>query len=245
MIFKNWYLGLLKRAAKRRPDLKVIISSATLQEEKFSKYFTLPGGQNAPILNVSGRSHDVELVYRSVSDYDLFANAVDLIIAINMSERRGSKGNHFISLQLISSTRGLNLRIMILGDILVFLAGQDEIEKVGDMLEIKWASMASLIYNDILILPIHGSLLMEKQQEIYNETPKFWRKVILATNIAETSITVNGVVHVIDCGYYKQTEYNPRSGVTSLIRKRITKVRESKSVPSLGSTNFKLIVLCS
>lgn len=82
----------MKRAVKRRPDLKVIISSATLQKEKFSNYFKLPGGQNAPILNVSGKSYDVEVSYNVASEYDFMAKTVDRIIGINRSEPRGATG---------------------------------------------------------------------------------------------------------------------------------------------------------
>lgn len=115
----------------------------------------------------------------------------------------------------------------------MFLAGQDEIEMVWEMLEAKMATMASSLYNDLMILPIYGALPMEDQQRIYDETPKFYRKVILATNVAETSLTIGGIVHVIDCGFYKETEYNARSGVTSLIRKRITKVLVTRGLPNI------------
>jgi len=103
-----------------------------------------------------------------------------------------------------------------LGDILVFLTGQEEIEAADEMLRQKTKSLGTLI-KELIILPIYANLPSEKQAEIFAPTPPGARKVILATNIAETSLTINGIIYVVDCGFAKQTSYNPKTGMESLV----------------------------
>ncbi len=97
----------------------------------------------------------------------------------------------------------------------MFLCGQDEIEQV-------WDKIANC--NGLHIVPCYGALPFEEQQKIFDDTPVNHRKVVLATNIAETSLTIDGIVYVIDCGYFKQNEYNSKTGIYTLVKKRITKV---------------------
>lgn len=107
----------------------------------------------------------------------------------------------------------------------MFLSGQADIEAMEDMIADKWAATpGTSLYNGLWIIPLYGALPLEEQEKIYLETPDCYRKIVLATNVAETSITVDGVVHVIDCGFYKESVYNPKSGVKHLILKSITKV---------------------
>ncbi len=109
------------------------------------------------------------------------------------------------------------------GDILVFLPGQEEIEKVGDMLYGKLGEISSL-EDQLYIIHCYGGQSMEEQLKMFNKPPPNHRKVVLSTNIAETSITIDGIVYVVDCGFFKLKEYNSKSGIQSLVIKRITQV---------------------
>ncbi len=181
----DFTLGLLKRLLKRRDDLKVVISSASIDAEKFSRYF---GG--APIIEVSGHSYPVEIIH-SDSDYILF---------------------RIESLVRDVVARVLNIhKSMPEGDILVFMTGQDDISEVARLLE------EDNFSQDMKILQAHGNLSMEEQGLIFQNFPGK-RKVIVATNIAETSITIDGVVYVVDSGLIKQVGFDKETGFPSLDR---------------------------
>lgn len=102
------------------------------------------------------------------------------------------------------------------GDILVFFTGQDEIEAAQENLEETARALGNKI-GELIICPIYANLPTEQQAKIFEPTPDRARKVVLATNIAETSITIDGVVYVIDPGFVKQNSYNPRTGMESLV----------------------------
>lgn len=102
------------------------------------------------------------------------------------------------------------------GDILVFFTGQDEIEAAQENLEETARALGNKI-GELMICPIYANLPTEMQAKIFEPTPDRARKVVLATNIAETSITIDGVVYVIDPGFVKQNSYNPRTGMESLV----------------------------
>ncbi|ODM95829.1 ATP-dependent RNA helicase DHX8 [Orchesella cincta] len=196
--------GLLKRAAISRPDLKIIISSATLDSQKISAYFN-----NAPILKVPGKGYDVELVYETVPFGDYIQRSVDTVFRIHRHEPRG--------------------------DVLVFLTGQDEIDYVWELLE-SGMTLRGLNPSELLILPCCGALPFEDQQKIFEEPPVGCRKIVLATNIAETSITIDGIVYVVDCGHFKQNNYNARTGIDSLLKIQITKFQAIQRAGRAGRT---------
>jgi pre-mRNA-splicing factor ATP-dependent RNA helicase DHX16 len=102
------------------------------------------------------------------------------------------------------------------GDILVFFTGQDEIEAAQENLEETARALGNKI-GELMICPIYANLPTEMQAKIFEPTPDRARKVVLATNIAETSITIDGVVYVIDPGFVKQNSFNPRTGMESLV----------------------------
>jgi len=102
------------------------------------------------------------------------------------------------------------------GDILLFLTGQEEIENAEEALKKICLQLGSKI-KELIICPIYASLPSDLQGKIFEPTPEGARKVVLATNIAETSITIDGIVYVIDPGFAKQNSYNPRTGMESLI----------------------------
>ena len=177
--------GLVKDIVRFRPDLKLIISSATLDAEKFSKYF-----DNASIFMVPGRMFPVDIYYTKSPEADYVDAAVVTVLQIHV-------------------TQSLD------GDILVFLTGQEEIETAAEILTQKTRALGSRI-KELIICPIYANLPSEQQAKIFEDTPKDSRKVVLATNIAETSLTINGICYVVDTGFNKQKSFNARSGMESL-----------------------------
>lgn len=177
--------GLLKDIAKARPDLKLLISSATMDAVKFQKYF-----DNAPIFNIPGRRYAVDVHYTSQPEANYLAAAITTIFQIHITQGKG--------------------------DILVFLTGQEEIEAAEANLQETARKLGSKI-PEMLICPIYANLPSDLQAKIFEPTPAGARKVVLATNIAETSLTIDGIVYVIDPGFVKENVFNARTGMESLI----------------------------
>lgn len=177
--------GLLKDIAKARPDLKLLISSATMDAQKFQQYF-----DNAPIFNIPGRRYPVDIHYTSQPEANYLAAAITTVFQIHITQGRG--------------------------DILVFLTGQEEIEAADQSLQETARKLGSKI-PEMIICPIYANLPSELQTKIFEPTPPKARKVVLATNIAETSLTIDGIVYVIDPGFVKENVFNPRTGMESLV----------------------------
>ncbi|KAK2788225.1 hypothetical protein FQN52_006764 [Onygenales sp. PD_12] len=177
--------GLLKDIAKARPDLKLLISSATIDAQKFQKYF-----DDAPIFNIPGRRYAVDIHYTSQPEANYLAAAITTVFHIHISQGKG--------------------------DILVFLTGQEEIEAAEQSLQETARKLGSKI-PELVICPIYANLPSELQAKIFEPTPPGARKVVLATNIAETSLTIDGIVYVIDPGFVKENVFNPRTGMESLV----------------------------
>ncbi|KAJ9664836.1 hypothetical protein H2201_005057 [Coniosporium apollinis] len=176
---------LLKELTRARPDLKLLISSATLDAQKFSRYF-----DDAPIFNVPGRRYDVDIYYTPQPEANYLNAAITTIFQIHLSQPDG--------------------------DILVFLTGQEEIELAEQNLQDTARKLGNRV-KELIIRPLFASLDQAEQNRVFEPTPPNARKVVLATNIAETSITIDGIVYVIDCGLVKENVYNPRTGMESLI----------------------------
>lgn len=177
--------GLLKDVARFRPDLKLLVSSATLDSEKFSDFF-----DEAPVFRIPGRRYPVHIYYTKSPEANYIDAAAVTVLQIHITQR--------------------------LGDILVFLTGQEEIEACQEILTERVRALGSRI-KELIILPIYANLPSEMQAKIFEETPPGARKVVLATNIAETSLTIDGIAYVIDPGYAKQNYFNARSGMESLV----------------------------
>ncbi|KAF3914951.1 hypothetical protein ABW20_dc0109743 [Dactylellina cionopaga] len=177
--------GLVKDIARFRPELKLLISSATMDAQKFAAYF-----DDAPIFNIPGRRYPVDIHYTSQPEANYLHAAITTIFQIHISAPKG--------------------------DILVFLTGQDEIEAAQQNLEETSRKLGSKI-KELIVAPIYANLPSELQSKIFDPTPDNARKVVLATNIAETSITIDGIVYVIDPGFVKENVYNPKSGMESLV----------------------------
>jgi ATP-dependent helicase HrpA len=176
-------LGVLKRLLPRRPDLKLIVTSATLDVERVSKFF-----DDAPIIAVSGRNHPIEVRYTADTDE---AEDPDLPVAVldafrDIATTPGPAGN---------------------GDVLVFLPGEREIRDVGDFLERELSS-------DVEVLTLYSRLSWDQQSRIFQRGSR--RRIVLATNVAETSITVPGIRAVIDSGLARVSRYSPRNRLQRL-----------------------------
>ncbi|KAL8118675.1 pre-mRNA-splicing factor ATP-dependent RNA helicase DEAH1-like isoform X2 [Apium graveolens] len=198
--------GLVKDIARFRPDLKLIISSATLDAVRFSDYF-----DNAPIFKVPGRRFPVEINYTKAPEADYLDAAIVTVLQIHVTESPGD------------------------GDILVFLTGQEEIESAEEILKQRTKSLGTKIA-ELIICPIYANLPTELQAKIFEPTPKGARKVVLATNIAETSLTIDGIKYVIDTGFVKIKSYNPRTGMESLLVTPISKASANQRAGRSGRT---------
>eukprot|EP00054_Salpingoeca_dolichothecata_P026405 m.188634 g.188634 ORF g.188634 m.188634 type:complete len:1056 (-) comp25647_c0_seq3:133-3300(-) len=177
--------GLVKDIARFRPDLKLLISSATLDAEKFSDYF-----DEAPIFKIPGRRFPVDIYYTKAPEADYMDACVVSVLQIHLTQPPG--------------------------DVLVFLTGQEEIETCKELLDERAKKLGSKI-GELMVLPIYANLPADMQAKIFDPTPPGARKVVIATNIAETSLTIDGIIYVIDPGFSKQKSYDPRSGMESLI----------------------------
>ncbi|SCU79000.1 LAMI_0A06898g1_1 [Lachancea mirantina] len=196
--------ALLKKAALQRPDLKVIITSATLDAEKFSAYF-----MDCPIMKIPGKTFPVEVLYSQAPQMDYIESALDTVMGIHINEGEG--------------------------DILVFLTGQEEIDTCCEVLYEKVQALGESI-QQLLILPVYSALPSEVQSKIFEPTPKGTRKVIFATNIAETSITIDGIYYVVDPGFSKINTYNPRIGMEQLLVSPISRAQADQRKGRAGRT---------
>lgn len=176
-------MGLLKKVLARRRDLKLIVTSATMNAERFSRFY---GG--APEFIIPGRTFPVDLHFSRTPCEDYVDSAVKQVLAIHVSQGPG--------------------------DILVFMTGQEDIEATCELVDDRLK-----LLNDppkLSILPIYSQMPAEQQARIFERADAGVRKVIVATNIAETSLTVDGIMYVVDSGYSKLKVYNPRMGMDTL-----------------------------
>lgn len=196
--------GLLKQAAQKRPDLKVIVTSATLDSAKFSEYFC-----QCPVIKIPGKTFPVEVLYSQNPQMDYIESALEAVMDIHINESPG--------------------------DILVFLTGQDEIDSCCEILYQRVKTLGDSI-GDLLILPVYSALPSEVQSKIFETTPDGTRKVVFATNIAETSITIDGIYYVIDPGFAKINTFNPRIGMEQLVVSPISQAQANQRKGRAGRT---------
>ncbi|KAK1926769.1 P-loop containing nucleoside triphosphate hydrolase protein, partial [Papiliotrema laurentii] len=194
--------GLIKDIARFRPELRILISSATLNAQKFAAFF-----DDAPIFDVPGRRFPVDMFYTQQPEANYLHAAVTTILQIHTTQPPG--------------------------DILLFLTGQDEIEATEENLKETMYTLGDKV-PELIIAPIYANLPSEMQSKIFEPTPPGARKVVLATNIAETSITIDGVVYVIDPGFVKQNNYNPKTGMSSLVVEPISRASAQQRAGRAG-----------
>ncbi|SOV22542.1 pre-mRNA-splicing factor ATP-dependent RNA helicase PRP43, putative [Plasmodium sp. DRC-Itaito] len=202
--------GVIKNIQEKRNDLKLIVMSATLDAEKFQKFFN-----DSKILNIPGRLFPVEIFYTLQAEKDYVKVVIRTVYDIHINEDEG--------------------------DILVFLTGEEEIEMTKK--EIERVVSRNMNAGQLVVLPLYSSLPPAQQQKIFEPPPKprykgdkNGRKCILATNIAETSITIDGIVYVIDPGFSKQKVYNPRARIESLLIAPISKASAQQRAGRAGRT---------
>ena len=188
-------LGILKQILQQRNDLKVIITSATMNANKFAAFFG-----NAPMFTIPGRTYPVQINFTEYPVADYVEAAVTQAVTIHLSNSLSS------------------------GDILIFMTGQEDIEVTINAIReklrrstVKRSGVASFNeISDVEIYPLYSALPPELQNRIFRKLDHNKRKIVVATNIAETSLTVDGIRYVIDCGYSKLKVYNPKIGLDSL-----------------------------
>ncbi|MDQ4137736.1 MAG: DEAD/DEAH box helicase, partial [Actinomycetota bacterium] len=257
----DFLLGYLKQLLPRRPDLKVIITSATIDPESFSRHF-----DGAPIVEVSGRTYPVEVRYRPlVSDAedqsdedDLDELDIDALTSPDQENRRDTPGSSRLSSagrgkplngQPGSAKRedrdvieGINDALDELageapGDVLVFLSGENEIRDAEDA--IKGRNLPGTE-----VLPLYGRLSAADQHRVFERSsrPGVRRRVVLATNVAETSLTVPGIKYVIDAGTARISRYSARSKVQRLPIEPISQASANQRSGRAGRTSAGIAI---
>ena len=196
-------MGLFKKVLARRRDLKLIVTSATMNSKRFSDFY---GG--APEFFIPGRTFPVDVMFHRSPVEDYVDQAVQQVLAIHVS--------------------------MGAGDILVFMTGQEDIECTCELIQDRLNAL-----NDppkLSILPIYSQMPADLQAKIFDRAAPGVRKVIVATNIAETSLTVDGIMYVVDAGYSKLKVYNPRMGMDTLQITPISQANASQRSGRAGRT---------
>ena len=229
-------LGYLRQILPERPDLKVIITSATIDPERFAAHFSrrLPSGEHepAPILEVSGRTYPVEIRYRPLGlepDLDGDAGEDDDLDDIHSVERDLTQAITDAVDELAAEGPG---------DMLVFLPGEREIREIADALSSHLGrgtrGRAAL---PVEVLPLFGRLSAADQQKIFTPPPAgTFRRIILSTNVAETSLTVPGITYVIDSGLARISRYSQRTKVQRLPIEAISQASANQRSGRSGRT---------
>lgn len=196
-------LGLFKKILQARRDIKLIVTSATMNSKRFSDFF---GG--APEFFIPGRTFPVDIMFHKSAVEDYVDSAVHQVLSIHVS--------------------------MDVGDILVFMTGQEDIEVTCELIQKRLDAL-----NDppkLSILPIYSQMPADLQAKIFDRAPPGVRKCIVATNIAETSLTVDGIKYVVDAGFSKLKVYNPKIGMDTLQITPISQANASQRAGRAGRT---------
>ncbi|XP_008485542.2 LOW QUALITY PROTEIN: ATP-dependent RNA helicase DHX8-like, partial [Diaphorina citri] len=196
---------LLKQAVKKRPEIKLIVTSATLDAVKFSSYFF-----EAPIFTIPGRTFPVEVLYTKEPETDYLDASLITVMQIHLREPPG--------------------------DVLLFLTGK---LRLNTACEILYASDENPLGPDVpelIILPVYSALPSKMQTRIFEAAPPGSRKVVIATNIAETSLTIDGIFYVVDPGFVKQKVYNSKTGMDSLVVTPISQAQAKQRAGRAGRT---------
>lgn len=220
----DFLLGYLKQLLPKRPDLKVIITSATIDPESFSRHFN-----DAPIIEVSGRTYPIEIRYRPVSrdlegnsDPDETTSASDYLDGIVKALD-----------ELFQEPEG---------DTLVFLSGESEIRDAQEAIAGRITS--GLLPKTTELLPLYGRLSSAEQHRVFEKSkqPGVKRRVILATNVAETSLTIPNIKYVIDAGTARISRYSPRAKVQRLPIEAISQASANQRAGRAGRTSPGVVI---
>uniref|UniRef100_A0A6Q2X991 RNA helicase n=1 Tax=Esox lucius TaxID=8010 RepID=A0A6Q2X991_ESOLU len=195
--------GLLREVVSRRSDLKLIVTSATMDSDKFAAFFG-----NVPIFHIPGRTFPVDILFSKTPQEDYVEAAVKQALQIHLSG--------------------------MWGDILIFMPGQEDIEVTSDQIIERLEDLESA--PPLAVLPIYSQLPSDLQAKIFQKAPDGVRKCIVATNIAETSLTVDGIMFVVDAGYCKLKVFNPRIGMDALQVYPISQANANQRAGRAGRT---------
>jgi ATP-dependent helicase HrpA len=245
----DFLLGFLKQLLPKRPDLKVIVTSATIDAERFSKHFN-----DAPVFEVSGRTFPVEIRYRPLgkagfrakesseaenAQFDLDDDTIFGIARKAKTEARWlEEDDEEEAIEEAIMDAADDLLRQGDGDILVFLPGEREIRDVADHLR-KYQGR-SLKLKHIEVLPLFARLSIEDQQKIFKSHTA--RRIVLATNVAETSLTVPGIKYVIDAGLARVNRYSPRAKVEQLQIEKISQAAAKQRAGRCGRVSNGICV---
>lgn len=196
--------GLLKKAMAKRPSLKLIVTSATLDAEKFSNYFN-----GCPIFSIPGRLFPVTILYSKEPEQDYLDASLITVMQIHLSQPPG--------------------------DVLIFLTGKEEIDTACEILHDRMTSLGKGA-PPLIVLPVYSALPSELQTKIFEPALPGQRKCVIATNIAEASLTIDGILYVVDPGFTKQKVYNPRLGMDSLVVTPISQASANQRSGRAGRT---------
>lgn len=213
-------LGILKKIMKRRPELRIVVSSATLQAEDFLRFFAGEefqndadsgdlGGSVGRIISLEGRMYPVDILFLESPAEDYVERAVRSVFDIHLQE--------------------------VEGDVLLFLTGREEIDTAIQLISERAATLHPKAQS-ILPLPLYAGLTTDQQMYVFEPAPENTRKIIVSTNIAEASVTINGIVYVVDCGFAKLRAYNPTTGIETLTGVPISKAAAVQRAGRAGRT---------
>lgn len=206
-------LGLLKKVQKQRQELKIVVSSATIDAERIADFFTDDDTKDpddqCKIVALAGRSYPVDIQYLDRPSEDYVTTAVETAITIHKEEA--------------------------VGDVLIFLTGRDEIQKA---LELLTDYSRTILPNQQALqpLPLYAGLDQDSQMYVFSPPAENTRKVIFSTNVAEASVTIDGIVYVIDCGYVKLRTYNPTTNIETLTRVPVSQASATQRAGRAGRT---------
>lgn len=214
-------LGLLKKIIRKRPELRVIISSATLQAEAFLNFFTDSNESHTAaeaqkgstgigkIVSLQGRSYPIDILYLDSPAADYLEKSIGTVLDIHAQEGDG--------------------------DILVFLTGREEIDQAIQTIAEK-VGRGGKEYANLQPLPLYAGLSSEEQMYVFDKPLPGKRKVIFSTNIAEASVTIDGIVYVVDCGFVKLRAYNPKTGIETLTATPTSRASAAQRAGRAGRT---------
>ncbi|CAO3628301.1 unnamed protein product [Mucor hiemalis] len=200
-LYTDILIGVIKKIQRKRPELRVIISSATMDSEQFFKFFNHnsskdPAKDTATIISLEGRMFPVDILYSESPVVDYMEKTIQTVFDIHTKEPAG--------------------------DILVFLTGREEIDNVVSEIYDRGKTLPEHSLA-VMPLPLYAGLTVDEQLQVFEATPKYTRKIIVSTNIAEASVTLEGIVYVIDTGFVKIRAYNPKTGMEALVVTPISK----------------------
>ncbi|MGA7178732.1 MAG: ATP-dependent RNA helicase HrpA [Thiobacillaceae bacterium] len=205
----DFILGYLRQLLERRPDLSIIITSATIDAEKFSAHFS-----NAPVFEVSGRTYPVEIRYRPLQREEGGEKG---------EMKRGRGDDSDLTKAILDATD--ELARLGWGDMLIFLPGEREIRDTAEALRKHHPAHTE-------ILPLYARLSIEEQDRIFK--PGDARRIVMSTNVAETSLTVPGIRYVIDTGVARVKRYSPRNKVEQLLIEKISQASANQRAGRCG-----------